>query len=317
MKKYLIPFVILISVTHVFGQTESKDADTTITNYKTSPVVAEDTVWRSSAAFGINFTNVGLNNWAGGGQNALSFTGVFLGTNEYHKERVHWSNLLDIGYGFQRLGSKSAPFRKSDDRIYVQTKFAYEQTAKLRYAALVDFRSQFAEGFNYYDNIKRDSAVKISNFLSPAYVTAALGIEYLPFKSTSILFSPVSAKYTIVNDRTLSDSGAYGVERGKIIRKEYGVSLMLKYKADIMKNVTFATQLYLFDNYKNLNVDVFWDCFLYLKVNKYLTTTFTTNLIYDDDINITRDNGSVGPAIQFKNVLAVGLTYRINGYGIR
>ena len=132
-----------------------------------------------------------------------------------------------------------------------------------------------------------------------------------------MIFSPVAAKYTVVNDKQLSDSGAYGVTRGQTLRKEYGVSFMLKYKADIMKNVTFATQLYLFDNYKNLNVDVFWDCFLYLKVNKYLTTTFTTNLIYDDDIKITRDNGSVGPAIQFKNVLAVGLVYKLNGYGVK
>ncbi|MGN6647292.1 MAG: DUF3078 domain-containing protein [Cytophaga sp.] len=279
--------------------------------------LGKDTVWRSSIAFGINFSNVGLNNWAGGGQNAMSFVGVSVGTVEYHKNKVHWNNFLDVAYGFQRLGSKSAPFRKSDDRIYFQTKFAYEQTSKLRYAALADFRSQFAQGFNYYDNIKKDSAVKISDFLAPAYITASLGLEYLPFKSTSIIFSPVSAKYTIVNDAALSDSGAYGVARGQRIRKEYGVSMMVKYKADIVKNVTFATQLYLFDNYNNFNVDVFWDCFLYLKVNKYLTTTFTTNLIYDDDINIKRDNGTVGPAVQFKNVLAVGLVYKLNGYGVR
>jgi len=316
MKKYLVILLILFVVQKSFSQTEATDADTTISNNKSS-FVGTDTVWRTSGAFGINFTNVGLNNWAGGGQNALSFTGVFLGTNEYHKKRVHWSNLLDIAYGFQRLGSKSAPFRKSDDRIYVQTKLAYEQTQKLRYAFLLDFRSQFSEGFNYYDNIQKDSSVKISNFLAPAYITASLGLEYLPFKSTSIMFSPVSAKYTVVNDAELSAQGAYGVAPGQVIRKEYGISLMVKYKADIMKNVTFASQLYLFDNYNNLNVDVFWDCFLYLKVNKFLTTTFTTNLIYDDDINITRDNGTVGPAIQFKNVLAVGITYRINGYGVR
>jgi hypothetical protein len=313
MKKYLLMVLIAIASQHVFAQVDSVAvvADTVKIDK------GKDTLWRSSIAFGINFTNVGLNNWAGGGQNALSFTGVVVGSIEYHKDRVHWSNLLDVAYGFQRLGKKESPFRKSDDRMYFQTKFAYEQTKKLRYAALVDFRSQFAEGFNYYDNVQLDSSVKISDFLAPAYITASIGLEYLPFKSTSMIFSPVSAKYTIVNDQALSDSGAYGVERGQRIRKEYGVSFMLKYKAEIMKNVSFATQLYLFDNYKNFNVDVFWDCFLYLKVNKYLTTTFTTNLIYDDDINITRDNGSVGPAIQFKNVLAVGLVYKLNGYGIK
>lgn len=313
MKKFILSLFILVSHQIAFAQIDSVAAAAQIVKTKQGT----DTLWRSSIAFGINFSNVGLNNWAGGGQNAMSFVGVSVGTLEYHKKRVHWNNFLDVAYGFQRLGSKTAPFRKSDDRIYFQTKFAYEQTSKLRYAALADFRSQFAQGFNYYDNIKKDSAVKISDFLAPAYVTASLGLEYLPFKSTSIIFSPVSAKYTIVNDPALSDSGAYGVARGQRIRKEYGVSMMLKYKADIVKNVTFATQLYLFDNYNNFNVDVFWDCFLYLKVNKFLTTTFTTNLIYDDDINIKRDDGTVGPATQFKNVLAVGLVYKLNGYGVR
>lgn len=313
MKKILFSLLVLSITQHAFAQVDSIAAEAS----KSKKTRGTDTLWRSTAAFGINFTNVGLNNWAGGGQNAFSFTGVFVGSVAYHKNKVHWNNFMDLAYGLTRIGKNSAPYRKSDDRMYFQTKFAYEQTSKLRYAALADFRSQFAEGFNYYDKIKPDSSVKISNFLAPAYITASLGLEYLPFKSTSIIFSPVSAKYTIVNDTELSAAGAYGVAKGQTIRKEYGVSLMMKYKADIMKNVTFATQLYLFDNYKNLNVDVFWDCFLYLKVNKFLTTTFTTNLIYDDDINITRDNGTVGPATQFKNVLAVGLVYKINGYGVR
>lgn len=313
MKKQLLTLLILLASHSLFAQVDSIATAAQITKTK----LGTDTLWRSTAAFGINFTNVGLNNWAGGGQNALSFTGVFVGGLEYHNKKVHWNNVLDVAYGFTRLGKKTAPLRKSDDRIYFQTKFAYEHTTKLRYAALADFRSQFAEGYNYYDDVKPDSSVKISNFLAPAYVTWSLGLEYLPFKSTSIIFSPVAAKYTIVNDTELSAQGAFGVTPGQTFRKEYGVSFMFKYKAEIVKNVTFATQLYLFDNYKNINVDVFWDCFLYLKVNKFLTTTFTTNLIYDDDVNITRDNGTVGPAVQFKNVLAVGLVYKLNGYGVR
>jgi hypothetical protein len=313
MKKYLLSVVILISSYNVFAQVDS----IAVTPEIIKAAKGKDTLWRSSIAFGINFSNVGLNNWAGGGQNAMSFVGVLVGSIGYDKDRLHWNNSLDVAYGFQRLGNKTSPFRKSDDRIYFQTKLAHEHTKKIRYTALADFRSQFAQGFIYYDDVKRDSSSKISNFLAPAYITGSLGLEYLPFKSTSIIFSPVSAKYTVVNDAELSAKGAYGVTPGKTLRKEYGVSMMLKYKADIFKNVTFATQLYLFDNYHNLNVDVFWDCFLFLKVNKYLTTTFTTNLIYDDDIKITRDNGSVGPAIQFKNVLAVGLVYKLNGYGVR
>jgi hypothetical protein len=312
MKRYILACLLCISSQLVFAQ--PSDSLANVTKIIQSP---KDTIWTRSATFGLNFNNVSLNNWSGGGQSALSFTAIVLGNLNYHKERVHWSNFIDLAYGVQRVGKSSVPFKKTEDRIYFQTKFAYEHTKKIRYAALADFRSQFADGYTYYDDLPIDSAKKISNFLAPAFVTVSLGIEYVPFKSTSLLFSPVSAKYTIVNNTRLSNLGAYGVTQGSKFREEYGMSFTFRYKAEVVKNVTFATQLFLFDNYKNTNVDVFWDCFLFLKVNKYLTTTFTTNLIYDDDFDVVRDNGTVGPAIQFKSVLAIGLIYKLSGYGVR
>ena len=319
MKVFSIFFILLcITITSVEAQIQDSipGAPELVTPKDPDPAKT-DTVWRRGVAFGVNYTNVGLSNWAGGGQNAMSLTGLFVGTLDYKKTNWEWHNIMDLAYGFQRLGSSTAPFRKSDDRMYFQSKVSYSTNPKIKYTALTEFRSQFTEGFRYYDDVKRDSSVLISNIFAPAYLTIALGIDYQPAKNLSIFVSPLTAKYTFVQDKTLSDAGAYGVTPGKTLRGEYGASILAKYKIDIMKNVSFSTQLYLFNNYNNVNVDVFWDNFFYLKVNRFLTTTFSTNLIYDDDINVLRDNGTVGPSIQFKNVLAVGLVFKLNGYGIR
>ncbi|MCU0416658.1 MAG: DUF3078 domain-containing protein [Cytophagaceae bacterium] len=279
----------------------------------------KDTVWRNTVAFGANLTNVGLSNWAGGGQSSVAATAFFIGNANYQKKRIRWNSLLDVAYGFQRLGSKEVPFRKSEDKIYALTKVSYNliNGDKMLLTSYLDFRSQFAPGFQFYDQIKYDSSVYISNFLAPAYVNFGLGIESRPVKNLVMVLAPVTLKYTIVNSEILSNAGAFGVTPGSRFRQELGASFLLKYKIDLMKNVTYTTMLNLFSNYQNFNVDVFWDNIVYLKVNKFLTTTFTTNLIYDDDVNVRRDDGSVGPATQFKHVLSIGILYKINNFGTR
>ena len=70
-----------------------------------------------------------------------------------------------------------------------------------------------------------------------------------------------------------------------------------------MQNVTLITKLELFDNYtdkdKNnkTNVDVNWETGLNMKVNKLITATVATQLIYDHNV-VKRT--------QFKEVLGVG-----------
>ena len=83
-----------------------------------------------------------------------------------------------------------------------------------------------------------------------------------------------------------------------------------------MENVVFQTKLDLFSNYLNKpqNIDVSWETLLSMKVNKFISATLSTHLLYDDDIKIavdTDDDGvtdKTGPRIQFKEVLAVGFS---------
>ena len=78
-----------------------------------------------------------------------------------------------------------------------------------------------------------------------------------------------------------------------------------------MENVLLKTNLLLFGDYSQLNhIDVFWDVFIDMKINKWLTANFSAQMIYDHEIKIEDEDGNTGPRTQLRNVLNVGIGYR-------
>ena len=47
-----------------------------------------------------------------------------------------------------------------------------------------------------------------------------------------------------------------------------------------------------------------------MKVNKYISATVSTQLLYDHDIQILDSDGNTGPRTQFKEVIGVGISYK-------
>ena len=92
----------------------------------------------------------------------------------------------------------------------------------------------------------------------------------------------------------------------------------MSFKTEVVKNVSFQTKLGLFSNYAHnpQNIDINWETLISMKVNEFLSASITTNLIYDDDIDIGVDENDdgivdkVGPRVQFKEVLGVGFSYK-------
>jgi hypothetical protein len=155
-----------------------------------------------------------------------------------------------------------------------------------------------------------------------------LGMDYSPGEVFSANISPLAGKVTIVNDQRLADAGAFGVDEatydettgalltnGKTTRFELGGNVSLQFKKEVVKNVTVDTKLNLFSNYLEnpQNIDVNWDFLLNMKVNEWLSASFSANLIYDHDIDVAVDtdgdgvDDAVGPRTQFKQVFGAGL----------
>lgn len=265
--------------------------------------------WKAGGNFSLNFSETSFTNWAAGGKSSVSGVGLAEIPINYAKEKISWENAFNFGYGLLKEGK--AGVQKSEDKIELNSKFGYKTKSKnLLYSALLNFLTQFGPGYN------PDTSDKISDFLAPAYLTLALGMDFKPSDKLSLFLSPVSSKITIVNDLSLSEN--FGLPAGKKARGEFGALFKAELKTPVVKNVNVETHLGLFSNYLNKpqNIDVNWDFLVNMKVNDFLSANFISNLIYDDNIKIGVDkNGdgiidSYGPRIQFKQILGIGLNYR-------
>lgn len=273
---------------------------------------AQDTtrVWKKGGAFNLTIAQVGLKNWVGGGQNSLSGTALqnlFLYMN---REKLDWTNDLDLGFGLLRQG-KDPNYYKSDDKILFTSKLSRRMTDHFFLTGIVDFRTQFAPGYEYSTGpLGERQQSRISEFMAPGYLVVSPGIEYKIKDIFYVMASPFSGKFTFVLDDSLANAGAFGVEPGEPVREEIGAYLNAGLKRQLIENVALDTRVSLFSSYATFgNIDVNWEFILLMRVNKYLTTTVSTQLIYDDDIDVKRDNGTVGPAVQFKEVINVGFMY--------
>jgi hypothetical protein len=257
-----------------------------------------DTSWKKGGFIGVTFNQVSLSNWVQGGDNSVALSATTNLFANYIKGKVDWQNSLDMAYAMVQTGSDK--LKKSDDKIDLTSKYSRKFSERWLYGILFNFKSQFADGFNYPD----DSNI-VSKFFSPAYVTLSPGLTWKPVSYFEILLSPVTAKWTFVMDEVLSNAGAYGVDSGKTVRTEIGAYINMKFQKDIMENVNLMTKLELFNNYTDeenpSNIDVNWEVLLAMKVNKYITASINTQLIYDADVI---------EKTQFKESIGVGFGYK-------
>ena len=230
---------------------------------------------------------------------------------DYDKGKNLWNNKLQAAYGLIRQGKgENQPVRKSDDLLVIETQYGRRFSQHWLVSVLLNLRTQFYKGEELKEQPDGDKVpVLVSEFMSPAYLQAALGATYKKNEIFIFTLSPFTSKNTIVFNDGLAP--LFEVEEGKNIRAELGASVNANFKKKVIKNIKLETNLNLFSNYNRIkNVDVNWTVHLVLKVNKYITSSITTQLIYDDDIAVPRDDKPTpGPATQFKSAINVGFLY--------
>lgn len=284
MKKTIITIVLLFFGVAGFAQEEEK----------------KDTTWTLGGEAAISFSQASFENWASGGENAIAGNGLLNLSLNFEKKKSKWTNNLELAYGLVKTGDLDV--RKSQDKIDFSSKYGYEAFENWYYSALANFKTQFTEGYEYFDEVK-DSAVVISDFFAPAYLITGIGMDYNPNDNFSTFISPVTMKATYVTNSDLSDAGDYGVDEGEKSRYEFGATIRMFHKKEIVENVDFQNKLELFSNYSNKpqNIDVNWELLIVLQVNKFLTANVNTQLIYDDDVI---------QKVQFREVIGVGFNYQ-------
>jgi hypothetical protein len=150
--------------------------------------------------------------------------------------------------------------------------------------------------------------------MAPGYLLAGIGFTWVPASYFNVFLSPTSGRFTFVLDKALSDSGAFGVERGNNVLGEFGPYIRAAFNKDLAKNINMNTTLELFTNYLEDfgNTVVNWNFLLTIKANKWLATTVSATLIYDPKVMITDLKGNTGPRTQFQENIAVGIAYAIH-----
>jgi len=293
MKK-ILSFCLLLTTIVATGQTAESD---TTKN------------WKIGGTPSLTFNQVSLTNWSAGGKNSVAGTFLLNMYFNYSKEKFAWDNTFDLGYGLTKQGTDNMV--KTEDKIYFTSKLGYQvDGSKWYYTGLLNFKTQFDVGYND----PPENTLKLSEFMSPAYVNFSLGFDYKPNDNFSLYMSPLTSKMTIVMDDSLSTAGAFGVKEGENLRSEYGASVKLTAKkANLIQNVDVTTRLDLFSNLgdKPQNIDVDWELAFNMKVNDYLSAVASFNLIYDDDIKYINEAGETkGARAQFKQLFGFGVSYK-------
>jgi len=304
MKKQLLPLLLLAGLAaSAQDQTvKSLQADAAKTVAKAPDTATH--LWRKGGLFNLNLSQGSLSNWAAGGDKfSLSLNSILSVYAFYKKDKASWDNTLDVNFGYLR--STSLGSRKNDDRFDVLSKYGHSISSKWNLAALFNFRTQLANGYTYASDNSRTFS---SAFLSPAYVLLSLGLDFKPTPNFSLFLSPVTARWVIVKDDSLSAHGQYGVLPGRHSRSEFGAFASANYIKEFNKTVSYKGRLDLFSNYRHNpgKIDVFMSNLLSLKISRVLSATWNVDLIYDDDVRLFGDDGR-SPALQVKSLVGLGL----------
>ena len=322
-----LAFAMPISVWAQDEQSQMEILDKAADAVASAPRVEEEKVpapkyWNNSLQTKLDFGQTSLTNWAAGGYNTISLKTFIDANANYSKDKMFWNNRLQLDYGFLYSADKPV-LQKSDDRIYLESKWGSQAQDNLYYSANFSFRSQFSNTYDFPTPTRqleeneeytkedwRDARVLKSGLLSPAYTNLALGLDYKPLNWLSVNLAPVTGGFVIVSNPELRSSYSQprkkkyeGVEDADLPKKEdgtidgniykaakfeFGAQLKVDFKVNINDNFAFSSQVVLFSDYldKPQNVRVNWDTRFDWKLTKFFSFTFITNLIYDDDVLI-------------------------------
>lgn len=282
--------------------------------------------WEKENSFGINVSEVAFVNWNAGGDNAVSGLGFLKFARKYKFRHFQWDNNLELRYGLNAQAGRK--LRKTEDVIRLSSNLGYRKDtiSNWFYSVQLNFNTQFSNGYKYPDR-----KTPISRFMSPGYLLFGAGTSFITKdQKFNLYLSPLTQKSTFVLDQTLADNGAFGVNKaeldgdGNVITPgenhllELGILITNNFNFTIADNIKLKSRVNLYTDYiKSFgNIDVDWELNLHMQVNKFISTSLGTQMIYDDDILfdvVKSDNGSITdpgtPKIQFKQVLGVGILY--------
>lgn len=307
---FLSALMVLIGTQFAIGQTSIKDLQTQASQPLSGLPDSLKKTWTIGGLISLNFSQGSSSNWSAGAQDfsmALSSIDNFFAV--YKKGMNRWDNTLSLNYGFTQTTDQG--LQKNSDLIDLTSKFSrqFDSTSKWSASAMFDYRSQFTNGYNYYQSVTgKDSNQLISGFMSPAYIMLSPGFQYQPTGYFGIFLSPISSRWVICTNKALAPN--YGIDTGKTSTYMLGAYASITYNHQLFKNVSYNGRLDLYSDYlKNpQNIDIYSTNQLVMKINKVLSATYSLSIIYDN--TATRPDGTLW-GTQLQSLLGIGLALKL------
>ena len=252
--------------------------------------------WTLSGVENIQLSQAYLENWTKGGENSVALQSDLLIRANYKMNKVEWENYARHKVGI--LSSESYSAQINTDQILLNSKYGLKASRKWYYSFVFDFSSQF---FNGYNNKNRETI--ISGFMSPAYLSFAVGMDFKKSKNFTLLLSPLTSKITYVMDTAKVDQTRYKVDPGKKTAYNTGASLVNNFIWPISTELNLKSKLDAFVGYMSEDAiqQVDWELIFDMRINRFLSTRINTQLRY-----FTNESDKV----QFREYFAINFSYK-------
>ena len=255
--------------------------------------------WKKKGVFTLLANQSSFSNWLAGGQNNFAGNVNINYDFNYKSENWTWDNKILASYGLTKI--KGADTQKTDDRLEFNSLAGRKAGGNWYYSAFFNFKTQMDTGLD-----PETRTYKISHFFSPAYFQFGPGMLWKKSDNLKVNIAPATSKLIVVHSHFTELGPSFGVEQGDTSRYELGAALNAYYKFNIMENVSVENILNLYSNYLEdpQNVDIDYQLNVVMKINKYLSTNFAFQLLFDDNAVPPGENYA---KVQTRQIIGVGL----------
>jgi len=281
MRKFVL--ITIICSISLFAEDAKKDS------------VAQKT-WLPLGVAGINLSQISLDNWTQGGEDALAFSLYGNFGLDYFDKPWSFTNKLKLAFGKTKLGSDD--YKTTDNEIFLEDLLTYNAGWFAEPYFANTFRTVIANGYDY----SGDSPIQTASFFDPGYLMQSIGMAYkISDNFTTRLGFGFQETFTSKFNGYSDDVET--LDEIEKFRFETGIESVTSANFKLDDNLFYTGELRLFGAFDAMDIwDVRFDNILTAQVTKLVNVNFNVLLIYDED-QIKRT--------QMKEALQIGIAYAL------
>lgn len=277
--------------------------------------IPERRYWTSGFESSIQFAQNYISpNWHKGGVSALNLTNRELLTYNYNRDKVMFTNSLEIKNNLYTAPKDTLrDYKVGDDVFRIYSNMGYKAFNKWYYTFELEFKTQMFSSYAENQN------VKLAGLLAPFSINFGLGMKYdlnKTFASSkhkkvalTANIAPLSFTYvrTIDKDIDLARHFTKKEDETEYPYKQslFGSTVNATMTFQFSRNISWYSRFNYNTNYKRIQGE--FENRLNMAIGRYFSTIISLNLRYDDGITKNEDFDSY---LQINELLSFGFNYK-------